>query len=230
MGDPKLLRRKFLRPTHPWQKARIEEERTLMREYGFKNKKELWKLNSKLGAFKSQVKDLAARTDDSALEQKQILLKKLQNLGLIDEKAILEDILALTLKDLCERRLQTIVLKKKMASSIKQARQLIVHEHINVGARKITSPSYIVSTEEEQLVNFADDSPLKSEDHPERIPLSKEVSEEMKKVGLKKDSEEEPKSEIKKEEKEESGEESKEEPEKKEEVDEENKKEEKKKE
>ncbi len=203
MGDPKLLRKKYSTPTHPWQKARIEEERGLTREYGFKNKKELWKLNSKLRAFKSQVKDIVPKTDEIAHEQKQMLLKKLQGLGLIDEKAILEDILALTLKDLCERRLQTIVFKKGLARSIKQARQLIVHEHVVVGERKITSPSYILDIAEESLVNISKDSPMISEDHPERVPLGLEIKKEMEEIGLKKkEPEEKKKEELKKEPKE----------------------------
>ena len=158
MGDPKKLRKKYSTPSHPWQKQRIDEERVLMREYGFKNKAELWKLNSKLRKYKTQVKNLISKHDEHAEKQKVELIKRVQKLNLIDEKAVLEDILSLTLKDICERRLQTIVLKKGLARSIKQARQFITHEHIVIGDQKITSPSYIVSSGEEIIVKFADNS------------------------------------------------------------------------
>ena len=51
MGDPKILRKKFESPSHPWQKSRIEEERQLIREYGLKNKSEAWKMRSKAKNF-----------------------------------------------------------------------------------------------------------------------------------------------------------------------------------
>ena len=43
MGDPKFPSKHYNTPSHPWQKVRIEEERTLIHQYGLKNKKEIWK-------------------------------------------------------------------------------------------------------------------------------------------------------------------------------------------
>lgn len=178
MGDPKKLRKKFSKPSHPWQKTRIEDEKVLLKEYGFKNKNELWKLNSKLSQFKSQVKDLIPRKDEQAEESKKQLLVKLQRLNLIQENAVLEDILALTLKDMCERRLQTIVLKKNLARTINQARQFIVHEHIKVGTKKITSPSYLLSAQEESTVELDNNSPIKQSIKNEPIKLEEKDTNE----------------------------------------------------
>ncbi|MEM4397511.1 MAG: 30S ribosomal protein S4 [Candidatus Woesearchaeota archaeon] len=189
MGDPRQLRKKFDKPNHPWQKLRIEEERGLLKEYGFKNKLELWKLNSFLKKYKLQVKELIPRRDAKAEQDKKKLLEKMKQYALIKEGAIMEDILALTLKDLCERRLQTIVFRKGLARTIKQARQFITHEHIFVGNKKITSPSYILTAEEESLVRFADNSSLKEETHPERVSLQKEIKQEMHDLGLKEEQE-----------------------------------------
>ncbi len=186
MGDPKKLRKKYSKPSHPWQKLRIEDEKVLMKEYGFKNKKELWKLNSKLKDYKSQIKMLISKHDEASEKKKNELIQRLQSYNLLSESAVLEDILALTLKDLCERRLQTIVFKKQLARSINQARQFITHEHVSVGEKKITSPSYLVSQAEELMVKISDNSPMVSEDHPERIPVEKKLKEEKKKT-LKKD-------------------------------------------
>lgn len=184
MGDPKRLRKKYHTPSHPWQKLRIEEEKVLMGEYGFKNKAGIWKINSKLRNFKTQVKNLVPKTDELAEKQKQQLIMKLQKMNLLPENSVLEDILGLTLKDICERRLQTIVFKKGLARSVKQARQFIVHDHIMIGDKKITSPNYIVSSGEELMVKFADNSPIKSENHPERVPEDAVVQEEKQKAGL----------------------------------------------
>lgn len=187
MGDPKKLRKKYSTPSHPWQKERIDEEKILMREYGFKNKKELWKLNSKLKTYKSQVKSLISKHDPESLKKKTELIKRLQGYNLLPETAVLEDILAISLKDLCDRRLSTIVYKKNLARSVRQARQFITHEHVSVGDRKITSPSYVVSQGEEILVKLSESSPIASEDHPERIPVEAQLKKEMQKAGIEKE-------------------------------------------
>ena len=89
MGDPRKLRKKYSKPSHPWQKLRIEDEKVLMTDYGFKNKTELWKLNSKLRNFKTQVKLLVPKNDDLAEKHKQHLLSMLQKLKFIQENAVL---------------------------------------------------------------------------------------------------------------------------------------------
>ena len=37
---------------------------------------------------------------------------------------------------------------------MKQARQFITHEHVAIGEKKITSPSYFVNVIEESKINF----------------------------------------------------------------------------
>ena len=182
MGDPKKHRKKYSTPTHPWQKERILQEKELMREYGFKNKKELWKANSKLRNCSDQAKNLIPLKTAQAEKEKKQLIHKLQNLGLIEKASQLEDVLGITLKDLLARRLQTFVLKKEFANSIKQARQFIVHEHIFVGGKKITTPSYIVSKKEEGSITFAPDSKMLQPDHPERMQKKKKEKPRRKEV------------------------------------------------
>ena len=58
-----------------------------------------------------------------------------------------------------ERRLQTIVYKKGLAKTIHHARQLIVHGHIAINGRRVTSPGYIVRRDEEEMVDYAPTSP-----------------------------------------------------------------------
>jgi len=181
MGDPKRLRKKFAMPSHPWQKQRIDDEKVLMKEYGFKNKRELWKLNSVLSKYKRRVKGLVQKDDPDSNKEKQELILKLQGFGVLGQEAVLEDILSLSLKDLCERRLQTIVYRKSLANSIKQSRQFITHEHIVIGNQKITSPSYLVNMAEAALVNFSGSSPIFSENHPERS-IQRKLKEDVKKT------------------------------------------------
>lgn len=176
MGDPRKIKRKYAGPGHPWQRARIEEERILVREYGLTTKRELWKINSKLKTFANQAKRLIAlRTTQAELETKQ-LLDRVSRLGLLKSGAKLNDVLALTLKDLLNRRLQTLVLKRGLARTPLQSRQFIVHEHVMVGQNKITAPSYLVPIEQESQISFVANSSLASAEHPERAIKSKPKS------------------------------------------------------
>jgi small subunit ribosomal protein S4 len=168
MGDPKFTKKKFSAPPHPWQKSRIDEEKQLIKEFGLKNKKEVWKMSTIAKNFADQAKKLtASRTEQSKKETEQ-LLGKLYSLSLLPKGSSVDDVLGLTIKDILERRLQTLVFKKGLARSVTQARQFITHRHITVAGKIITSPSYIVSSAEEAGISFIVKSALADADHPER--------------------------------------------------------------
>ncbi|MFH1506120.1 MAG: 30S ribosomal protein S4 [archaeon] len=169
MGDPKKIRKKFKKPMHPWQKGRIDLEKELSKKYGLKNKQEIWKMDSILKNFKDQIKKLSSLdTPQSRKEQKQ-LMDRIVKLGFIKQEAGVDGILGLELENMLERRLQTLVIKKGFARSMKQARQFITHKHVTIGNKKVTAPSYLVTLQEESLVGFSGTSTLHNADHPERI-------------------------------------------------------------
>lgn len=177
MGDPKKLRKKYKTPIHPWKAESIEAEKGLKKEYGLVNKKEIWKMGSILKKYKDLAKKVIAVKTEQGEKEKRQMIEKLQKLGLIAEGAKLDDVLSLEVKDIIERRLQSLVFRLGLARSMKQARQFIVHRHIIVKDKKITFPSYIVSREEEGQIRFDEGSSLSKEDHPERINLEEEKEE-----------------------------------------------------
>jgi len=176
MGAPKKQRKKYSTPLHPWQKAMIEEEAILLKEYGLKNKTEIYKMRSILKGFAGQAKNLITSKTKQAEKERIALLNKLSNLGLIAKTGNVDDVLDLSINDIMDRRLQTLVYKKAMARSIRQARQFIVHEHITLGNKKITNPSYLVPVEDEQSISFVANSKLADSEHPEREILTKKTS------------------------------------------------------
>jgi small subunit ribosomal protein S4 len=168
MGSPKKQRKKFSTPTHPWQKERILAEKDLLKDYGLNRKYEAWKMNSILKKLTRQAKNLiAANNPQSKVERKQ-LLSRLNSLGLANKDSKIEDVLSLSLKDVMERRLQTIVFRKNFANSMRQSRQFIVHQHISLGTKTVTSPSYLVPVGEESMLKFASNSMLSDPSHPIR--------------------------------------------------------------
>ncbi len=169
------IRKKYFTPTHPWQKERIIEEKQLIKEYGLKNHREVWKMKTFVKKAADEAKRLIPLTTKQAEKERRELLNKLIRYGLLKENATITDVLNLTVQDVAERRLQTLVYRKGLARSMKQARQFIVHKHIAIGDKVISSPSYLVKIDEEDLIQFSPRSKLSQEDHPERIAKVKGV-------------------------------------------------------
>jgi len=184
MGDPRKNRKKYTTPRHPWQKIRIDEEKVLLTDYGLKNKKDLWKSSSKLAQFKKQAKGLIGEKGLQAETERKQFLERLEKLKLLKDQSTVENVLDLTVKDILERRLQTIVIRKGFAKTMKQARQFITHGHVLVNDKKIDAPSYLVSSIEEDAIVFDEKSALADPEHPERkikeleIPKEEEKPEE----------------------------------------------------
>jgi len=159
VGDPRKPRKKWSPPGHPWVKERLIEEMKLMGEYGLRNKRELWIAAAMLRKYRHRARALLALPPDVREKEEKALLNRLYEIGLVDENATLDDVLSLTVKDLLERRLQTIVYRKGLAKSIHHARQLVTHGHIAINGRRVTSPGYIVRRDEEELIGYAPTSP-----------------------------------------------------------------------
>ena len=140
---------------HPWSAPRIAVEKELIKEYGLRNKKEIWKAESKLLDIKRQVKHIVASSTKQAEKEKTSLISKLFRYNLIQKDTKVEEILSLTIHNLLKRRLQTIVFEKKLTHSPLQARQLITHRHVFIENRIVAIPSYFVTRDEEQKITLS---------------------------------------------------------------------------
>ena len=179
MGHPKFARPKYDTPTHPWKKARIEEEHALKEQFGLKKiggMKEIWKGKSKLRRWRQNAMKLIGRVDTSEghfSREKDDLVESLYRRGLLGDGATLDDILLLTVEHVLSRRLQSQVYYCGLATSMRQARQLVIHGHIGIGDQKMTVPSYIITRDDENLLTYHHTSPLTDSDHP----IRKEIEE-----------------------------------------------------
>ena len=160
MGDPRRLKKKYKKPKHPFQKERLMEELGYLGKYGLRNKRELWKAHAILGKWREIARQSRRLTKDKTVIAQQELIRKLNRLGVLGPEAQFEDVLLLTVDDVLKRRLQTMVFEKGLASTIYQARQYIVHGHIQVGGSKVDAPSYFVKKDEEDTLTYAASSSL----------------------------------------------------------------------
>jgi small subunit ribosomal protein S4 len=171
MGHPKKQRKNYQRPFRPYDKERLGREKSVMKEFGLKRKKEIWKAEDTLRTYRQRARELQASHDE---EKEKILLEKLNKLGL--RCSTLEDVLGLGLDSMLSRRLQSIIYKRGMASTPNQARQLITHGHIYMASRKMKFPGHIIPLELENKIEL--DPSIKGRMIAEINAPVKEISED----------------------------------------------------
>jgi len=179
MGGIRRHRKKIVTPGHPYDSERLINELVFVGEYGLRNKKELWKARTILSTARAQARRLLAQPADIREQREKELLSRLTRLGLLPPGADLDTVLALDVRSVLNRRLQTIVFNKGLARSPYQARQFVVHRHIALNGRVVTSPGRLITVEEEDLISYAPRSPLNRDDHPAK-PQATPVFEEPK--------------------------------------------------
>ncbi len=166
MGDPKKPRPKFDPPRNPWRSDQLSQELYLLGTYGLRNKRELWTAQTYLSNIRKQARQLLAASADVRGREEPKLLTHLEKRGLIHSVSpTLDDVLSLTIENVLERRLQTMVWRRGLAQSPYQARQFVSHGHVSLSDRRITIPSYLVSPTEEGSLKFVEGSNLAARIH-----------------------------------------------------------------
>ncbi len=144
----KRKHKKYSKPKRPFDKARIDEEAEIKKEFGLKNKKEIWRAEARINSMREKAKKLISTKP----EEQSALFNQLKKIGL--EVNSIGDVLALDKKDYLKRRLQTVVVEKKLAPTSKTARQLITHKKVLVNGKVVDVPSYVVPVELENKISL----------------------------------------------------------------------------
>jgi small subunit ribosomal protein S4 len=140
--------KKFSRPKKLFNSARIKEENLLVKEYGLKSKREIWKADSAIDNTRKQAKLFLTKSE----KEQEKFIERLKRQGFA--VGSIADALALDKKDYLKRRLQSIIVEKKLATTPRQARQFIIHKHITINKNVINIPSYLVPVDEEDKIEL----------------------------------------------------------------------------
>lgn len=140
----------YSRPKKHFDKGRIEEEAQIKKQFGLKNKKEIWKAEAKIKSIREKAKKLISAEP----KEQQALVDRLKKKGFNVNS--IADILTLNKEDFMKRRLQTILVTKKLASTPRMARQLITHKKVLVDKAVMNIPSYIVPVELESKISLVE--------------------------------------------------------------------------
>jgi len=158
----------FSRPKKAYEARRIADENNLLKQYGLKNKHEVWKTLAKVDYFRKRAMDLAKASQ----EEQKVFFNKLKSLGLKAETTA--DVLDLQIDDLLRRRLPTVLLKKNIATKINQARQMVVHKRILIDGKVVNSPSYLVHVSEENLISVKKKVKAPKQEAKENVEVAQE--------------------------------------------------------
>ncbi|KAK9107668.1 hypothetical protein Syun_023679 [Stephania yunnanensis] len=173
----------FKKPRRPYEKERLDAELKLVGEYGLRCKRELWRVQYVLSRIRNNARMLLTLDEKNPrrIFEGEALLRRMNRYGLLDESQNkLDYVLALTVENFLERRLQTLVFKSGMAKSIHHARVLIRQRHIRlsltllnseletggsintlgVGRQVVNIPSFMVRMDSQKHIDFSLTSPL----------------------------------------------------------------------
>ncbi|URE30111.1 40S ribosomal protein [Musa troglodytarum] len=153
----------FKKPRRPYEKERLDAELKLVGEYGLRCKRELWRVQYALSRIRNAARDLLTLDEKNPrrIFEGEALLRRMNRYGLLEEgQNKLDYVLALTVENFLERRLQTLVFKSGMAKSIHHARVLIRQRHIRVGRQVVNIPSFMVRVDSAKHIDFSLTSPF----------------------------------------------------------------------
>ena len=148
MGHPRKRHPKWARPLKKFDKARIESEAPVLINFGLRRKHELWRADGIVRDFRRRARELLSVQNPKAQEG---LFAGLRKIGF--NVSTLDDVLGLKTEDVLGRRLQTVLVKRGLAKTYKQARQLIVHRHVLIGDQVVHWPSALVSSDDETKID-----------------------------------------------------------------------------
>jgi len=89
LGYPGKNRKTYSTPSHPWNIIRITSEPELVKSYGLRNRRELWKVESKISNYRRVARKLLANPqilEDKNTHQHRVandIVGKMRRLGIL---------------------------------------------------------------------------------------------------------------------------------------------------
>jgi len=158
--EKKLLRKVSL---YSWKGEENIKVAKIMRRYHIQKREDyvaynricgnIQQLSSKLKTLKGDDPFRIAMTDQ--------LLDKMHNMGLITTKKSLKKADEITTSSICRRRLPVLMVRMKMAETLRIAVTFVEQGQVRVGPNVVTDPAFLVTRSMEDFVTWVDSSKVK---------------------------------------------------------------------
>ena len=158
--EKKLLRKVDL---YSWKGEDNLRVAKVMRRYHIQNREDYTSYNRICGMVTKLTAKLKTLPADNSfrIAMTEQLLTKLENMGLINTSKSLQKAEEITVSAICRRRLPVVMVRLKMAESVKMAVTLVEQGQVRVGPHVVTDPSFLVTKQMEDYVTWVDQSKIR---------------------------------------------------------------------
>jgi U3 small nucleolar ribonucleoprotein protein IMP3 len=146
-----------------WKGEHQHREVATMRRYHLQDRDDYKKYNALCGhvtRLTSLLKRMDAR-DPVRVELTEALLQKLHAVGAVPTQKSLALCDRLTTSSFCRRRLAVVMVRLKMAETVREAATFIEQGHVRVGPETVSDPAFLVTRSSEDFVTWVDTSKIK---------------------------------------------------------------------
>lgn len=146
-----------------WKSEGNLRELQTIRQYHITERDDYKKYNKLCGMITkltSLVKTLNPK-DPLRIEMTDQLLNKLYDMGITPTKKSLVVCDKLSTSSFCRRRLAVVLVRLKMAETMREAVTFVEQGHIRVGPDTVTDPAFLITRNMEDFVTWVDSSKIK---------------------------------------------------------------------
>ena len=142
-----------------WKNNDNKNEALVMQRYYIQGREDYVKYNKICGYVSRLANELSLLPVEDSYRQK--MTGQLYESGVINSKASISALMSLSVSSFCRRRLAVVMMRLKMAETLKEAVTFIEQGHIRVGPETIREPEFHVSRLMEDFVTWVDASKMR---------------------------------------------------------------------
>mmetsp|Transcript_2735 Transcript_2735/g.8040 ORF Transcript_2735/g.8040 Transcript_2735/m.8040 type:complete len:182 (+) Transcript_2735:116-661(+) len=158
--EQKLLRKVSL---YSWKGDENIRTAKILRRYHIQNREDYVaysKICGQVTKLSAKLKTLKA-DDPFRIAMTEQLLDKLFDMGIVTTKKSLQKAEEITASALCRRRLPVVMVRMKMAETVRTAVTLVEQGQVRVGPHVVTDPAFLISRSMEDFVTWVDSSKVR---------------------------------------------------------------------
>ncbi|TPX54939.1 hypothetical protein PhCBS80983_g05683 [Powellomyces hirtus] len=146
-----------------WKSDQSLLETRVMRRYHVTRREDYIKYNKMAGQITKIANKISLLDprDPYREDMTNKLLERLYRMGILTAEKSLSQCAKVTVASFCRRRLAVVMVRQKMAETVKQAVAYVEQGHIRVGPETVTDPAYLVNRNMEDFVTWVDTSKIK---------------------------------------------------------------------
>ena len=146
-----------------YKKENNVREIKILRRYHIQDREDYVKYNKIVGHVTELVRRLKAldQTDPFRMNLTEQLLDKLYTVGAVPTKKSLAVCDKLAASSICRRRLPVVIVRLKMAQTLREAVTFVEQGHVRVGPDVVTDPAFLVTRPLEDFITWTDSSKIK---------------------------------------------------------------------